>query len=106
MGELPHPIDVLREFPEGVPEWLREADKSSTFDHEHFFSSRVVYYPGFGADGHPLKVFGGAHAAACFLFVDFNVTRDEILNRLHNHEHQGHPRGYETVVSVRSQSSS
>lgn len=38
---------------EDIPSWLDGFRSGDRFPREHFFASRVVYYPGSGNDGHP-----------------------------------------------------
>ena len=47
-------VETLKQCPEPLPDWLRQ--RSPGFDRKGFFSSRTVYYPGFGNDGHPVSV--------------------------------------------------
>ncbi len=55
----------LRGFCEEIPAWLGQFRKGDTFPRQQFFASRVVYYPGAGNDGRPVRVFGSTHAAHC-----------------------------------------
>lgn len=61
----------LRRHKEPCPEWLNNFKKGGKFNREQFFSSRVVYYPGSGSDGHPVKLFGSTQSAHCFVYVDY-----------------------------------
>ncbi len=62
-----------------------------------FPESRIVFYPGSGHDGHPIKLFGGTHAAHCFVFADDGIPMIEYKARLEDAEHNGHPNGYQPL---------
>lgn len=85
---------------ESMPMWLKEFDPE--FPHVNardFFQSRVVYYPGCGTDGHAVRVFGGSHAAHCFVYADYMISEEQILFNLRPQE-KAHPfMGY-TVLSL------
>lgn len=91
------PYALLRSDPESTPAWLSAYVPSQPFPRQAFFASRVVYYPGSAADGHPLKLFGGTHSAHCFVFVDYGHSKDYFAEQLTDSAHPGHPRGYQTV---------
>jgi hypothetical protein len=63
---------------EPMPAWLAEFDANAAFDRWQFFASRVVYYPGSGFDGHPVKLFGATHWAHCFVYVDYGVSAEAL----------------------------
>jgi hypothetical protein len=101
------PYSILRAEAESVPKWLQTYSAGQPFPRRDFFSSRVVFYPGSGDDGHPLKLFGGTHAAHCFVFADFGgVSKTVFENALRDPEYtseDGHPRypkGYRSVSVV------
>lgn len=94
---LPHPLDVLRDHPEPLPEWLEAFNPGDPFPLRAFLASRMVYYPGSGTDGHPLWLFGISRAAHCFVYADYMMPKSEILEQLldeHNHEH---PTGFRVI---------
>ena len=79
---------------EDLPTWLDTFQAGTPFSREVFFGSRVVYYPGSGTDGHPVKVFGSTHSAHCFVYADYMVSQarlEETLDSVHRF------RGYHTV---------
>lgn len=86
---------------EEMPDWLKMEKEWRSFPREAFFGSRVVYYPGSGTDGHPVRVFGSTYAAHCFVYVDYRVTRAELERELGDDRDRF--RGYRTVsrLSVR-----
>ena len=90
--------EYLRELREEIPPWLHQFRAGDGFPSQDFFGSRVVYYPGSGTDGHPVKVFGATHSAHSFVYADYHVTQDNLENEL------GHPnhgfRGYHTLARL------
>ena len=87
--------EYLRQEAEDIPLWLAKFRDGDGFSHRDFFNSRVVYYPGSGIDGHPVKVFGSTHSAHCFVYADYIITQDALENELQ------HPKerflGYHTL---------
>lgn len=67
--------EYLHQQHEDLPSWLGRFNPGDPFPREQFFGSRVVYYPGSGTDGHPVKVFGSTHSAHCFVYADYGVTQ-------------------------------
>lgn len=95
------PIELLREDREEMPEWLLRYAPNERFDARQFFGGRTVFYPGCGDDGHPLRVFGKAHAAHSFVFVDYGFPESHYAAHLRDASHPEHPKGYRPI-SVRS----
>ena len=73
-------VEYLKQNPEPLPEWLRQS--SPKFDRESFFNTRTVYYPGAGNDGEPVRVCAQSHAAHTFIYVDYDVSMEEIQARV------------------------
>lgn len=65
-----------------LPLWLRDWCPGHQIRAEDFFAYRVVFYPGSGTDGQPVKFFGSPHAAHSFVFADYGVTKDHLLQEL------------------------
>jgi len=90
--------EYLRGQREDCPAWLDQFQDGDAFSSEAFFGSRVVYYPGSGTDGHPVKLFGSTHSAHCFIYVDYGVTHANLEANLR------HPRhsflGYHRLVQL------
>ena len=92
---------------EPVPEWLRNfptanyhdyrPTRAKDFDLRPFFQSRVVYYPGSGTDGHAVRLFGSAHTAHCFFYLDYYPRTNAF--RSANSPQIGF-RGYHCVAAV------
>lgn len=95
---LPAPLDLLGTVAEPLPAWLASCEPGEPFPRDEFFRSRVVYYPGSGDDGHPLRLFGRSHAAHCFVFADYLQGSDVFETQLLDDGHRGHPRGYRTLT--------
>ncbi|MDE0392426.1 MAG: hypothetical protein OXI57_10185 [Rhodospirillales bacterium] len=81
-------FEYLSKWKQPLPEWLACGD----FSLRNFFGGRTVFYPGSGADGHPLTIFNKSHSAHCFFFVDQEYTAPNPLQRLGRS-----PLGYETI---------
>lgn len=92
MNAVPTIVEILCRNSEPFPEWLA-GNSPPMFDRETFFSSRTVYYPGFGDDGQPVKLCALSHCAHTFVYVDQGVKRKTIVKCLRDRE-QGF-RGYE-----------
>jgi len=74
--------EYLERQREDLPGWLGGFTLSDAFPREQFFASRVVYYPGSGTDGHPVKLFGSTHSAHCFVYADYGVPQQQIEGQL------------------------
>lgn len=88
----------LRGIRENMPLWLRNFTPGDTVNLADFFKSRVVFYPGSGHDGQPVALFGAAHAAHCFLYVDYGVDQSAIKDDLESR--RGAFRGYKTLARI------
>lgn len=90
------PIDIKtylsENHRESMPDWLAGFQEGDPFDRDAFFASRIVFYPGYGDDGQPVRLFGAAGSAHTFVLADYGVERNELIERLHS-EDQGF-RGY------------
>ncbi len=75
-------VDILRVEPEQMPEWLSDGPPFS-FNREHFFSNRTLYYPGSGTDGQPVSLGSRSHAIHTFVYVDYLKSREQIIEALH-----------------------
>ena len=71
-------------YTEPMPRWLAEFRQGNAFDREGFFGSRIVFYPGSGDDGQPVRLFAGAHAAHVFVYADYGFGREQIIEQLHS----------------------
>ena len=72
-------IEYLYEnYWEPTPQWLMDIKEDSEIPWKEFFGSRNVFYPGAGADAHPVNCFGGGHSAHCFVYVDYLMLKEII----------------------------
>jgi len=108
--------EYLKDYSEAMPPWLASYRSGDGFDRAKFFGSRVVYYPGHGSDGHPVKVFGSTATAHCFVLVDYSyeesVLRQDLLSKKRGFkgyrcldlisvtEHQLTPSGWQPSVAL------
>lgn len=90
------PGELLQQYRAPLPSWLLD-DPTSRFCREAFFSSRVVFYPGSGLDGQPVKLFGGSHAAHCFVYVDQSTSAERLRAELRDTS-PGRFRGYRVLM--------
>ena len=79
-----HPHQILINENEETPAWLLKYRAGRRFPRNKFFQERVVFYPGAGADFHPLEIFGGPGAAHCFLMADYWITPQQVVDVLSN----------------------
>jgi len=82
--------DYLRGLAEPMPEWLSKycAPPSQRINRSRilrdFMKSRIVFYPGGGTDGQPVACFNSGGAAHCYLYVDYMISREEMVSELCN----------------------
>jgi len=88
---------LLQHLREEMPTWLAEFQPPSRLSLDDFLSSRVVFYPGCGTDGHAVKEFGSAHAAHCFVYADYLHSEEDILGQFSRPNRCF--RGYKIVVN-------
>ncbi|MDE0392672.1 MAG: hypothetical protein OXI57_11465 [Rhodospirillales bacterium] len=81
-------VEYLSNWKQPLPDWLGLGD----FSLRNFYGGRTVFYPGSGADSHPLAIFNKSHSAHCFFFVDQEYTAPNPVERLGRS-----PLGYETI---------
>lgn len=74
--------EYLLQHREPCPQWLINFNEKDGFDHKEFFSSRVVFYPGYGSDGQAVKLFSASHSAHCFVYVDSLTPREQVVRDL------------------------
>jgi hypothetical protein len=83
---------------EDMPQWLRQWRRRSAIPVANFLACRVVFYPGSGTDGQPVEFFGSRHAAHCFVFADYGLTKEHVQRELGG---AGHPfAGYESAGHI------
>jgi len=93
-----HLYDYLHRYREELPKWLGGFNPGDPFPSEQFFESQVVYYPGSGSHGNPIKVFGSTSASHCFVYVDYGVEQARVEREL-DHPTRG-VRGYRRLARL------
>jgi hypothetical protein len=91
------PVTVLRRRAELMPDWLASYRPGMPFPKRAFFASRVVYYPGSRTDGHPLRIFGKAHAAHCFVYADYWYGVEDAAADLTDRSRRAYVTGYQVI---------
>jgi hypothetical protein len=96
---MPSLRDFLRGYREEIPSWLKSFGglKRSELFH-HFLGSRLVFYPGSGYDGGPVATFNSAHAAHCFVYVDYLISKAKAVAELESHVRGFH--GYRSLARI------
>lgn len=85
---------------ETTPQWLCAWRPRRPVKVADLLSSRVVFCPGSGTDGQPVKFFGSRHLAHGFVLVDYVVSRERIEHELGE---SGRPfAGYKGVDRIRA----
>jgi hypothetical protein len=80
-----------------LPDWLADLEPTDRVDPMKFLrSSRIVFYPGSDVDGHAVKIFGSAHAAHCFVMVDYQLSLEDIERNLAHEKNRF--RGYRAIL--------
>lgn len=72
------PIEYLSNDREDLPSWLKEYASGKEINMKDILSSRILYNPGAGLEGAPIRVFNKAHAVHMYVYVDYGFTRDVI----------------------------
>lgn len=67
---------------EEIPEWLRNHKVGDRVNINDFLQSRVLYYPGAGDDGEPVRTLVSTHCAHCFIYVDYFYSNEDRLNNI------------------------
>lgn len=94
------PLDILQPDAEPVPDWLAAYQPGALFPRAAFFASRILYYPGSATDGHPISVFGKAHAVHCFVYADSGFSKAELERQLTDPADHEHPMGYSLLSLI------
>lgn len=76
--------ECLKDDFETLPSYLKEFKKGDKIDFKELLKSRIVYNPGAGTEGSPIRVFNTAHAAHFYIYVDYGFTKSQINNELSN----------------------
>ncbi len=69
--------------PEILPAWLQNYDTLNRAEIvSSFLNYRTIFYPGSGSDGSPVACFNSAHAAHCYIYVDYLLTDNDLRREL------------------------
>jgi hypothetical protein len=90
--------EYLQRQGEHLPGRLAQLKPGDPFSRDQFFASRVVFYPGSGTDGHPVKLFGSTHSAHSFVYADYGKTQPVLEAKLGHHQHGF--RGYHALARL------
>ena len=71
---------------ETIPSWLKNYKKDDKPSFETLLKSRMIYYPGAGTDGQPIKTFNKSHIVHLFFYVDYGISKEETLKELSQEE--------------------
>ena len=75
--------EYFKDIREQTPTWLKEFKNGDKPPFSKIFhAGRVVYYPGSEYDGQPIKTFNVAHYSHLFLYVDYQISRERIIEEL------------------------
>lgn len=83
-------VDFLKNDPEKLPNWLNNFNVGGKVSMLDFFRSRIVYNPGAGFEGGPIKLFNSAHAAHAFVYVDYFFSEETVDKNLSNNAFLGY----------------
>ena len=83
----PHDINknicsYLSQFEEEQPLWLWNYKKEMSVSFSDIMAGRVAYYPGSGYDGTLIKVGNQSHSVHSYLYVDYGIGKEEMINHL------------------------
>ena len=68
-------VEYLRKhYMEPMPKWLENFQPGQPIDINEVLKSRIVYYPGAGEDGQPVKTCMKSSSAHVFIYVDYWFT--------------------------------
>lgn len=93
------PEEYLSDDKEDMPDWLASFKKGDRVDIQELFSSRILFNPGAGTEGSPIRVFNKAHAVHVFMYVDYGYTEDEIDRELSDRAFLGYHLIHEERIS-------
>lgn len=84
-----HPVNnhssissYLSQYDENVPQWLQNYKMEGNVSFEDVISTRVGYYPGSRLDGALMKIGNMSHSVHSFLYVDYGLSREELIDHL------------------------
>ncbi len=78
--EIKSVSDYLSIDPEKMPDWIENYEFGNRFDINEVFNNRILFYPGAGNDGEPIRICNKAHALHTYIYVDYGVSIANVLN--------------------------
>lgn len=78
------------EKPSPLSHWLENWTTASCFDVDAFFSSDVVFYPGGGNDGQPIRLFNEGCNVSCYLYADVGYKLKRINSEFSERQLKGY----------------
>ena len=93
------PAEYFSADKEYIPLWLANHKKGDKVNISELLNSRMVYYPGAGTDGSPIRTFNTAHAAHVFVYVDYGYDKQKIDSELSDDAFTGYHIYHEQAVS-------
>lgn len=82
--------DYLKRRSEKLPSWLAEHKVGDEVNIQDFLHSRILYYPGAGSDGNPVRTLASSHCTHCFIYVDYAISKEERLELIKNPGFRGY----------------
>ena len=93
------PAEYFSADKEPMPLWLVNHKKGNKVNILELLNSRLVYYPGAGTDGSPIRTFNIAHAAHVFVYVDYGYDKEKIDSELSDDAFVGYHLHHEQDVT-------
>ena len=93
------PAEYFSADKEPMPLWLVNHKKGDKVNILELLNSRLVYYPGAGTDGSPIRTFNIAHAAHVFVYVDYGYNKEKINSELSDDAFVGYHLHHEQDVT-------
>ena len=87
-------VSYLSNFREETPAWIGRYLSGEHISFKDIMSSRVGYYPGSGTDGTLIMVGNQSHSVHSFLYVDYDLGRNELNEQIDN------IRGYHKIGQI------
>lgn len=75
-------IEYFSKDREAMPSWLENFEIGQKVRVGDIFRSRIVYNPGAGFEGAPIRTFNASHAAHTFVYVDYGFNKETVDSEL------------------------
>ena len=72
----------LAQYKEEMPDWLKSFHDGDKVPFAEVMSGRIGYYPGCGSDGQLIKLGNLSHSLHAYLYVDYTMEREEVMDNL------------------------